>query len=82
MDHQINISECLPKISFSVEKSIVLEFDQLLGNLRCRRTMSNEQEQKDAHQENCRLWVRHENWIMELIEINGQLPHSRPPFYL
>ena len=60
----------------------MLEFDQLLGNLQCRRTMGSGKEQKVAHQENCFLCVRHENWIMELIEINGQLQHSQPPLYL
>ena len=59
-----------------VEKSIGVGFDQSLGNLLCPRTMGSEQEQKAAHQENYRLWVRHENWIPELVKISGQLPHS------
>ena len=66
----------MSKIYFSVETSIGMESDQLLGNLQCRRTKGNEQEQKPAHQENCRQWVRHENWIPELIKINSQPPHS------
>ena len=55
-------------------------FDQSLSNLLCSRTMGNEQEQKDAHQENCRLWVRHENWIPELTETSDQLQHLDPLF--
>ena len=72
----------MSKISFSVEKSIKLESGQLLGNSQCQHTTGNEQEQRVAHPENYHLWVCHESWNLELIEINGQRPRSQPPFYL
>ena len=53
-----------------------MEFDQSLDNLLCPHIMGSEQEQKAAHQENCRLWVSREKWILELTEISDQLPHS------
>ena len=70
----------MSKISFSVEKSIKLEFGQLLGSSQCQHTTGNVQEQKVAHQESYHLWVCHGSWILELIEISGQQPRSQPPF--
>ena len=61
----------MSEISFSVEKSMGLESGQLLGSSQCQHTMDNEREQRVAHQENYHLWVCHESWNLELIEING-----------
>ena len=72
----------MSEISFSVEKSMGLESGQLLGSSQCQHTMGNEREQRVAHQENYHLWVCHESWSLELIEINGQRLHFQPPFYL
>ena len=49
-----------------------MEFVLSPDSLLCLHTRGSEQEQKAAHQGNCRLWVGREKWILELIETCDQ----------